>query len=229
MNIKSNTPSLDTPTDTATNQALILALKTTTTDADSDYLRYKIELCTNLAMTTGCIAPIDQTSSQTGWSGQNADSSLAYTSGTQAVYTFTSNLIPGTTYYWRSYAIDPAGSNLWSNTQTPSSFTTQFNPFEATQCRIDESNDKSSFTLNWLDRAVDETGYEIQRSVNGGAWSVLVTALPAGTNTYTDSTISYGTSYGYRIAPYKSPGVNGSTSWCTAATLLPNIGVFKFN
>jgi len=71
----------------------------------------------------------DQTSSQTGWSGQNADSGNAYTSGTQATYTIQTKLDPSTPYYWRSYATDPAGTNTWSSTQTtPYSFTTNKRP-----------------------------------------------------------------------------------------------------
>ncbi|MBU1323521.1 hypothetical protein KKE75_05695, partial [Patescibacteria group bacterium] len=100
-------------------------LKTTTTDADSDYLRYKIEMCENAGMTTNC-QTFDQTASQTGWSGQNTESNTAYTSGTQATYTIQTALDNWKVYYWRSYAIDPGGSNTWSSTQTtPSSFTTQ--------------------------------------------------------------------------------------------------------
>ena len=123
-----NAPSLDAPADTAANQSLSPVLQTTTTDAESDYLRYKIELCTNVGMTTGC-QTFDQTVSQTGWSGQNAQTSTAYTSGTQATYTIQTPLAANTTYYWRSYAVDPGGSNTWSATQSPAhSFSTSTSP-----------------------------------------------------------------------------------------------------
>lgn len=119
-----NTPSLDSPTDSATNQSLTLSFLTTATDSDSDYLRYKIELCENVGMSTNC-QTFDQTVSQTGWSGQNTQTSTAYTSGTQAAYTLQSTLSNNFTYYWRSYAIDPGGTNTWSSTQgSPYSFTT---------------------------------------------------------------------------------------------------------
>ena len=41
---------------------------------------------------------------------------------------FSYNLIinsNSTVYYWRSYAIDPVGTNTWSGTQTPYSFTVE--------------------------------------------------------------------------------------------------------
>jgi hypothetical protein len=112
-----NIPTLDYPVTGIINVPVITALKTTATDNDGDYLRYKIQICTNVLMTTGC-QTFDQTSSQTGWSGQNIQSNTAYTSGTQATYTIQSALSTNTNYYWRSYAIDPGGSNTWSSTQT---------------------------------------------------------------------------------------------------------------
>jgi len=132
FNKKPNTPTLDAPADTATNQSLTPALQTTATDDDSDYLRYKIELCTNEAMTDDC-QTFDQTSTQTGWSGQDAESTTAYASGTQATYTVQTALDDSTTYYWRSYAIDPGGSNIWSDTQASVySFTTSYPPTDPT-------------------------------------------------------------------------------------------------
>ncbi|MCC7289877.1 LamG domain-containing protein, partial [bacterium] len=122
------TPSLNSPSNAATGQLLRPVLRTTATDAESNYLRYKIELCRDFAMSAGCVT-YDQTSSQTGWSGQNTQTSTAYTSGTQAVYTLQSDLLPSTTYYWKTYAIDPGGSNRWSLTQsTPNHFLTNSKP-----------------------------------------------------------------------------------------------------
>ena len=132
INLAPNIPTLDAPVNGAGHQLLSPVLRTTSTDTDSDYLRYKIELCTNLAMTTGC-QTFDQTISQTGWSGQNTQSSTAYTSGTQATYTVQTPLIGESIYYWRSYAVDPAGTNTFGSTQvTPYSFTTNSKPNQPT-------------------------------------------------------------------------------------------------
>ena len=141
-----NTPSLDTPTDTATNQSLTPVFKTTATDDGENYLRYKIQVCEDVGMTTGCNTH-DQTSSQTGWSGQNTQSSTAYTSGTQATYTLQTPLSASTTYYWRSYAIDPGGSNTWSSTQgTPYSFTTTTIPTAPTTPYTEGASNPSGVT-----------------------------------------------------------------------------------
>ena len=66
--------------------------------------------------------------SQTGWSGQNTQTSTAYTSGTQATYTIQTSLSSNTTYYWRAYATDPGGSLLWSSAPSPFAFTTTTAP-----------------------------------------------------------------------------------------------------
>lgn len=124
MNAAQSAPTLDAPANGATNRILTVSLKTTGTDTNGDYLRYKIELCTNSGMTANC-QTFDQTSSQTGWSGQNTQTSTAYTSSSQATYTIQTPLTVSTTYYWRSYSIDPGGTNTWSPTQgAPYSFTT---------------------------------------------------------------------------------------------------------
>lgn len=334
-----NTPSLDTPSNAAVDQSLTPALKTTTTDTNSNNLQYKIMLCTTSEMTVGC-QTFDQTSSQTGWSGQNADGNTTYTSGTQATYTIQSALTAGTTYYWKSYAIDPSGSNTWSSTQTtPYSFTTyryptaptdlltqgQTNPRDiktltpyfsaiynnpddvdvayyqiqvssspdfsgslmwdsgqvatltgiapgqrltpnvtytgsalswsgsyywrikfwnsrglegpfsevatfsldsvATNCRVDESVNDSSMIISWTDGATSEAGFEVQRSVDGAAFAVLHTGLPANTVSDTDSTVSSGHTYQYRVAPYYTGPVYDS--WCTTATLTLQLGEFS--
>ncbi len=122
-NYAPTTPTLDSPNNLATGQPFRPILQTTASDVDLDYLRYKIELCKNASMTIQCTT-FDQTSTQTGWSGQNTETSTAYTSGTQATYTLQYDLEEGKTYYWRSYTIDPAGTNSWSETQsTPRAFT----------------------------------------------------------------------------------------------------------
>lgn len=128
QNVSPNTPSLNSPSDEALSIGLTPQLKTTTTDPENDYIRYRIQLCENEDMDLNC-QNFNQSDSQTGWSGQNAQTNTAYTSGTQATYTIQTPLELSTTYYWRSYAIDPGGKNQESETQSsPYSFTTSATP-----------------------------------------------------------------------------------------------------
>ncbi len=211
-----STPSLDSPSDTATNQSLTVPLLTTTTDTDSDYLRYKIELCTDVGMTTGCNT-FNQTVSQTGWSGQDAQSSTAYASGTQATFTLPAGLLAAnTTYYWRSYAIDPAGSNTWSATQTPRSFTTvPASAASTASCTLDKNDLGTSIIVQWTDVFTGETDFTVQKSTNGAAFGALSSPAANSTST-TDNSVSANTTYQYRVRANFS---SQSSDWCTTSTL----------
>ena len=121
-------PEIPTLTDLTGFRTTTPTLNLYSTDVDNDYLQFKITLCTDSAMTTNC-QTFDQTSSQTGWSGQNANSNTAYNSGSNASYTIQSALQENTTYYWKAITYDPNGSKHWSETQTnPSIFTTTTTP-----------------------------------------------------------------------------------------------------
>lgn len=100
------------------------------TDADSDYLRYKIDIC-GTSNCSSVLSTIDQTSSQTGWASQDQQSATAYdgdpiiTVSSMASYFYPDPpLSPGVQYWWRAYAIDPGGSNTFSSASTISTFTT---------------------------------------------------------------------------------------------------------
>jgi len=333
-------PSLDAPSDTVTNLTQNPTLQTTTTDTNGDEIRYRIILCEDVSMTVNC-QTYDQTVTQSGWSGQNALSSTAYTSGTQASYTISMDLALLTTYYWKSQAIDPNDSNTWSALQaTPYSFTTtnnnaptvatglqtnsltnptavttlvptfsaiyndpeitdqavsyqlQISPSQSfapgialwsgafspyvdegdrtpeisyngpplsvngqryywrirltdplgavspwstesatftmfnlalpTQCVIDSNPLNTTFTVSWNDGTTGESGYELERQVNGGAWTLL-NSPAANTTSYADSTIAQGSTYKYRVRSL----IGAQTSeWCTTSMVSPNIGDF---
>jgi hypothetical protein len=122
-------PTLYTPTASQTGVRLMPEFRLASTDLDGDYVRYKIELCS----TSNCssiISTYDQTLNQTGWTGQDAQSFTAYTadassalSSVKGYYTQSTALTGGATYYWRAYAIDPAGTNTWSTVSSIQSFT----------------------------------------------------------------------------------------------------------
>ena len=69
--------------------------------------------------------------------------------------------------------------------------------------------------LNWTN-LLGEGGYYIERSLNGSTWS-QIGSVGADVTTYTDTGLTAGTRYYYRIRAYNSSG-NGAYS--TAVNLL---------
>lgn len=157
-NSKPNLPILSFPSTGTTAVSVTPSLVTVATDPDTDNLQYKIELCSNLAMSVGCTI-YDQTSNNTGWSNQNVGTS-AYSSGTTAVYNIPagSSLGFSTTYYWRTYSKDPTGTNRWSNTQgSVFSFTTVDPPLP----------NLTQASFRW---STDDVDGESRSSGVGGSW-----------------------------------------------------------
>ncbi|KUO77474.1 MAG: hypothetical protein APF77_06335 [Clostridia bacterium BRH_c25] len=65
--------------------------------------------------------------------------------------------------------------------------------------------------LTWRDNANNETGFVIERSDNGGAYFTLATVGPrllTGNVSYTDSTVTLGNSYNYRVAAVNEAGLS---------------------
>jgi hypothetical protein len=215
-----NTPTLDYPSNTATNQLLLSVLKTTASDTDSDALQYRVILCTNSTMTTNCQS-FDQTASSTGWSA------TSYTSGIQATYTLQAALSPNTIYYWKSQAIDPNGSNNWSATQiSPYSFTTTTIPHNTYSCLLEKSVNNSFLRIKWLNISTTENGLAIEKKVDSASFVNLVN-LSTGTTGYIDTDVSSGHVYQYRIAPYFTGPIYGD--WCNTPIVDLRSDIFKLN
>jgi hypothetical protein len=124
------TPTLITPAASATGISLTPQFTLRTTDANGDYLQYRIYLYQSDCTTAVGTSPFNQNSSQTGWSGQDANTNTAYvgsstlTSSTIATYTYQGTLSASTTYCWKADAIDSGGSNTFSSISAAQTFTT---------------------------------------------------------------------------------------------------------
>ena len=61
------------------------------------------------------------------------------------------------------------------------------------------------------------TGYRLWRQTGEAAWAVLTDALAATARTYTDSTVSAGTTYQYRLQAQAAAGYGTRTAAVSAA------------
>ena len=80
---------------------------------------------------------------------------------------------------------------------------------------------KSAITLNWTDNSSNENGFKIERSTNGGSTWALLVALGDGVQSYTNSGLSAGSAYTYRVQAFNSYGASAYTVAAGASTLPP--------
>ncbi|MDQ0194207.1 hypothetical protein J2T20_002575 [Paenibacillus wynnii] len=72
--------------------------------------------------------------------------------------------------------------------------------------------------LTWRDNAWNETGFVIERSINGGAYFALVTIGPrflTGNVNFTDRTVIRENRYTYRVAAINATGMSAYSNTAT--------------
>lgn len=122
------TPTLVSPSSGAVNVSPLPEFRLGSIDIDNDYLRYKIQVCSDNACSV-VLRTIDQTVDQVGWTAQGLQSGTAYSGSnpvTQiAIHSYQPTALSANTqYWWRGAAIDPGGTNSWSDWSSIYSFTT---------------------------------------------------------------------------------------------------------
>jgi hypothetical protein len=123
-----------------------------------------------------------------------------------------------TTYYWRiKYWDDAPDEGAWS---TESVYFTMSPIYEPTSCMIDDRGQPSQLIVKWNDNTALETGYRIERSVDGGAFSLLTTEAANSTSS-TDNTTASNHTYRYQI---RANSDQGNSQWCGTETINYNKG-----
>lgn len=218
------TPTLSSPANAATGVSVTPALQVTTTDPDSDYLRYKIQLDTVNTFDSGNLQTFDETSSQTGWSGQDTQTSTAYTSGSTATYTVQSALSYGTTYYWRAAAIDPGGINSFSSYSTSRSFTTLG---ATTITNVVVTPAATSAVVTWTtNHGADST---VDYGLTASYGSTATSASSVTSHSLTLSGLTANTVYHYRVTSVGNSTVSTSDATFTTADEVESPSKVKVN
>ena len=75
----------------------------------------------------------------------------------------------------------------------------------------------TQINLAWTDNANSESGYYVERSVSGGGWTPIAT-LAANANSYANTGLTSGTTYGYRVRAYNAFGSSAYSNEPTATT-----------
>lgn len=77
----------------------------------------------------------------------------------------------------------------------------------------------SQINLGWLDLATDETGFEVEQSMDGTKF-VKVADLAANTITYQDKSLKSATKYWYRVRAKNASGASAYSNVANATTLV---------
>jgi len=129
---------------------------------------------------------------------------------------------PGTSYVYQVYALNDSGRSGYSNAVTVVTPPAPAAPTNLATNIVASLNTQPAIRVTFRDNALNETGFVIQRSVNGGPFAVAA-LLPARTNrggvTYNDG-VQAGQTYMYRV--YTVNGVSPSTALTSAAVTIPN-------
>ena len=75
----------------------------------------------------------------------------------------------------------------------------------------------SQINLNWNDNSADETGFDIERSLDGIDFT-LITTTGADTTSYSDTGLAASTDYYYRVLAYNSNGSSAYSNTSNATT-----------
>ncbi|MBI5405101.1 MAG: family 43 glycosylhydrolase [Candidatus Kerfeldbacteria bacterium] len=225
VNVFPSAPTLQTPTSGSSVTTFRPTMTLSGTDPEGEALQYEIQVDTTNSFDSANLQTYAQSTSQTGWSGQDALSGSAYTSGTTATFTLPVNL-GNTTYYWRARTIDPAGSAAYSSYAVSSSFST---PAALVISGLNAANiTANAATISWSTSAGGTTQLEYGLTTAYGTTTTEETALATQHSVALSGLIS-STTYHFR-AISRDAGGNISRSadgtfTTTSSTVISNIRV----
>ncbi|CUR52276.1 exported protein of unknown function [Nitrosotalea devaniterrae] len=153
--------------------------------------------------------------------GSSWSTIVSNTGSTSTVYSDT-GLNPSTTYTYRVYAITILVTSPPSNTASDTTFTPVTVPQPPTGL-VANTDSSSQITLSWNapsnNGGSQITGYEIQRSTNGGSsWSTIVSNTGSTSTVYSDTGLSPSTTYTYRVYAINSVGTSSQSNTASATT-----------
>src|SRR5262249_34857362 len=133
------------------------------------------------------------------------------------------SLSPSTTYYFRVRATNATGDSAYSavaSSVTPAAPPPDPTPPSNVQAPLVSP---SQIRLTWTDTPSYESGYVVER-ISGAYW-IQIASLPANYTSYTDSGLTAGTTYTYRVSASSSSGglFYGAQVSATTQTALPSL------
>jgi len=162
----------------------------------------------------------DASDNETGFQVERSPDGLTWTPLVTTMPNITSytdaGLTCGTAYHYRVRAYNAGGSSSYSNVAGSTTVVcapaapTDLSAVTISQARID---------LTWNDTSDNETGFQVERSPDGLAWTPLITTTDNVTS-YTDAGLACGTAYHYRVRAYNAGGSSGYSNVADSTTVV---------
>ncbi|MFZ4707468.1 MAG: fibronectin type III domain-containing protein, partial [Bacteroidales bacterium] len=156
--------------------------------------------------------------------------SLAAGSGYGTIATLAANttsysntgLNSSTTYYYKVQAANSVGNSVWSNVANTT--TAVAGPPAAPANLVAKATGCNSVLLTWVDNSNNETSFDLRRSTSLSGTYTTIATLPANAITYTNTGLTKGRKYYYKVRAVNSAGnsafgniANATASCITAA------------
>jgi gliding motility-associated-like protein len=159
----------------------------------------------------------DNSTNETGFEIERSTDGINFTLVTTVAANSTSytdiNLTQSTQYYYRVRAAGSAGKSAYTNIANATTGVIMI-PIVPSNL-LAKATAPTSVALTWADNAINETGFEIERSEDGTNFT-SITTVAANITTYADNAVKANTTYYYRI---RATGTDGNSAYSNIAVV----------
>jgi hypothetical protein len=117
------------------------------------------------------------------------------------------------TYYYKIQSANAGGSSAWSNVANAT--TASSGPPASPAGLTAIPTGCNSILLTWTDKSANEVSFDLRRSTSSNGTYSTIATLPANTTTYTNTGLTKGKKYYYRIRTVNSAG---NSAWSNSAS-----------
>ena len=161
---------------------------------------------------------VDASGNETGFRIERATNGVNFTQIATVAANVTSyadtTVTAGKTYTYRVCAYNAAGNSAYS---ALAAATTPAAPPAAPTSLAARANVANQISLTWRDNASNETGFYVERSLNGTTWTRIAT-LAANAVSYTSTGLAANTTYYHRVQAFGASGVSAYSNVASIKT-----------